>query len=89
MTDDGWHHVAAVLENDGTPNLNEVKLYVDGVEEAVPGGGVAINTLYSKNVKIGVYGSSAKYFKGLIDDVRIYDRALTEAEIQVLAAMGD
>ena len=88
LTDGAWHHVAAVLDNDGSPNLNEIKLYVDGTEEAVPITSIAICTSYSDVVKIGVYGTTAKYFNGLIDDVRIYDRALSEAEIQVLAAMG-
>ena len=89
ITDGIWHHVAAVLDNDESPNLDEVKLYVDGTEEAVPGTSVAINTVYSKNVKIGVYGSTARYFNGWLDDVRIYSRALTEAEIQALAGMGN
>ena len=89
LTDGAWHHVAAVLDNDGSPNLNEVKLYVDGTEEAVPVTSVAINTIYSWKVKIGVYGPTARYFEGLIDDVRIYDRPLSEAEIQALAGMGN
>ena len=33
ICDDQWHHVAAVLENDGSPNVNEIRLYVDGVED--------------------------------------------------------
>ena len=89
LTDGAWHHVAAVLDNDGSPNLTEIKLYVDGVEEAVPGTSVAINTVYSVRVKIGVFGSTANYFNGWLDDVRIYSRALSEAEIQALAEMGD
>jgi hypothetical protein len=89
LTDGAWHHVAAVLDNDGSPALNEIKLYVDGTEEAVPGGSVEICTSYTNNVKIGVYGDTANYFNGWLDDVRIYDRALTEPEIQALAAMGD
>ena len=89
LTDGAWHHVAAVLENDGSPNLDEIKLYVDGIEDTEPFPGVPINTLYSKIVLIGVYGPTARYFEGLIDDVRIYDRVLTEAEIQALAEMGD
>ena len=89
LTDGQWHHVAAVLDNDGSPDLNEVKLYVDGLEEAVPGISVAISTSYSNKVKIGVYGSTANYFNGWLDDVRIYDRALTDPEIQTLAALGD
>jgi len=87
LTDGAWHHVAAVLDNDGSPNLNEIKLYVDGTEEAVPITSIAINTVYSDVVKIGIYGTTAKYFNGLIDDVRIYDRPLTQTDIDELADM--
>ena len=37
--------------------------------------------------QIGAYKSSYN-FKGIIDDVRIYDRALSAAEVQVLYNMG-
>jgi hypothetical protein len=30
LTDGNWHHVAAVLEDDGSPDISELKLYVDG-----------------------------------------------------------
>ena len=30
-----------------------------------------------------------EYFNGEFDDIRIYDRAVTEAEVQALHAMGD
>ena len=76
-----------MLENDGSPTLDEVKLYVDGTEEAVPGIATEINTILDNEVKIGVFSDTAKYFEGLIDDVRIYNRALSEAEVQALADM--
>lgn len=88
ITDGFWHHVAAVLENDGTPSLDEVKLYVDGTEEAVPGTATEINTILENEVKIGVFSDTAKYFEGLIDEVRIYSRALSQAEIDELFNMG-
>jgi len=31
VRDNQWHHVAAVLEDDGSPMSSEIKLYVDGV----------------------------------------------------------
>lgn len=34
------------------------------------------------------YGSWRYYFEGLIDDVRIYNRALSESEIQALFNEG-
>jgi hypothetical protein len=36
-------------------------------------------------VHVGVYYGLLRYFNGLIDDVRIYDRALSAAEIAALA----
>ncbi|MDL2121942.1 MAG: LamG domain-containing protein, partial [Deltaproteobacteria bacterium] len=38
--------------------------------------------------QIGANGKNNNYFKGLIDDVRIYDRALSAAEIEELADQG-
>lgn len=89
LTGGEWHHVACVLDNDGSPTLDEVKLYVDGVEEAVPGVTTVINTIIDNEVKIGVFSDTAKYFEGSIDEVMVYSRALSEGEVQELAAMGD
>ena len=86
VCDDQWHHVAVVLENDGTPNINEVKLYVDGVFDAPSSvGDKEINTVLGPDVKIGVWGGGQRFFEGLIDEVRIYDRPLSVDEIAVLA----
>ena len=30
IRDDQWHHVAAVLVDDGSPNVTEIALYLDG-----------------------------------------------------------
>jgi hypothetical protein len=30
VTDDQWHHIAAVLEDNGSVDVNDVMLYVDG-----------------------------------------------------------
>ena len=34
VTDGNWHHVAVTWENDGTPDILDSKLYVDGVLDA-------------------------------------------------------
>jgi len=78
--DDTWHHIAWVDE-DGT-----VRLYVDGVLD-----GGAFNytraTLDLNTTTIGgiLRATPSHWFTGMIDDVQIYNHALTEAE--VLAAM--
>jgi hypothetical protein len=85
VTDNQWHHVAAVLMNDGTPDVSEIKLYVDGQLQAVTvSSAQAINTVSAANVLIGAYdsaGAKGGYFNGLIDDVRIYSAALSQQQI--------
>jgi len=83
-TDDGqWHHVAAVVEEAELPNLHDdVKLYKDGEPAEIHDIGLLdlwpIDTGRDLDVRIG------RKFQGLIDDVRIYDRALSEDEINAL-----
>jgi hypothetical protein len=86
LRDNEWHHVAAVLE-DGDTDILDVKLYVDGVLEAVSAsvGPQQINTVSGDDVKIGVFAASSRYFYGQMDDVRIYDRGLSAGEILTMA----
>jgi len=73
----GWHHIAATF--DGI----EQNIYLDGklVSTVENTGEMNIN---SDPVYIGSNGSS-RYFNGLVDDVRIYDVALSVEEIEDLA----
>jgi len=89
LNDNTWHHVAAVLNNDGTPNVNEVRLYIDGVQQSTTSAALAIDTASLADVRIGAFTADVNeqpnmYFKGLLDDVRIYDYALSTAEILAL-----
>jgi hypothetical protein len=79
-----WVHVAAVLP-EGAGSTADVRLYVNGVRETEAVTAGAINTKAAAAFQIGA-DETGKYFTGLIDDVRIYDRALTAEEIA--AAMG-
>jgi len=81
--DDQWHHVAAVVKEAELPNLHDdVVLYKDGTVAEVHDIGLLdlwpIDTGSDLDVRIG------RQFKGLIDDVRIYNRVLSEDEIQAL-----
>ena len=79
--DGEWHHVAVVVEEDGSPNINEVRLYVDGSPDgpSFNESDRAIDTETWADVRIG------ELFNGAIDEVRIYDRALSAEEIDELA----
>ena len=81
--DDKWHHVAVVVEQAELPNLHDnVKLYKDGTRAEIHDIGMLdlwpIETGSDLDVTLG------RKFKGLIDDVRIYNRALSEDQINLL-----
>ena len=90
LADDEWHHVAVVLEDDGTPDVSETLLYVDGLSEATSAlQAKGVDTDPAGEVRIGLSAYHTSGFMGLIDEARIYDRALSEAEILSLAGMQD
>ena len=83
LADGEWHHTAVTFEDDGTPDIRDSLLYVDGQLEAIDGGAdQPVNTNVGGTVRIGLGPWAAgRSFNGLIDDVRIYDHALSADEI--------
>ena len=74
--DGSWMHAAATF--DGTT----MRLFIDGVEEAsLDAPGLTINA-NSLAMGIGAQSDGTRYFQGQMDDVRIYNRALSEGEIR-------
>jgi len=85
--DDGnWHYFAAVITTD-TLNAsgNQADIYMDGqlAQLQVDSYGYPYGSS-SKNWRIGTRAIPTAYFNGTIDDVSIYDRALSDEEIQTL-----
>ncbi len=81
--DDKWHHVAVVVKEAELPNLHDdVVLYRDGTIAEIHDIGLLdlwpIDTGGDLDVRIG------RGFEGLIDDVRIYDRVLSDEEVMAL-----
>ncbi len=72
-----WYHVA--LTYDGTA----VRLYVDGMlKTTTPYSGVPAQNTYP--VTIGrYYGGPGYYINGVIDEIKIYSRALTPEEVPI------
>ena len=91
LLDDAWHHVAVVVPETASPaTVGDMLLYIDGspVSTTATTPGTVINTSGDGQVKIGVFeynGAGLYYFDGLIDDVRVYNTALTESEINEIA----
>jgi hypothetical protein len=81
--DDKWHHVAAVVQKAELPNLHDdVKLYLDGAPAEIHDIGLLdlwpIQTGQDLPVRIG------RGFTGLMDDLRLYDRDLSDEEIAAI-----
>ncbi|MCF7973027.1 MAG: LamG domain-containing protein, partial [Phycisphaerae bacterium] len=86
LADDEWHHTAVVLEDDGTPDCSETRLYVDGLPETTAAiTSTAIDTDPTGVFRIGMATYDTVGFIGLIDEVRLYDRALSDGEVLSLA----
>jgi hypothetical protein len=82
FTLDAWYHVVNTFDN------GDVKFYMDGV---LVGEGAAESPLTGNDLsfKVAADSNGANLFLGIIDEVRVYNRALSEAEVgQNFAADG-
>jgi uncharacterized delta-60 repeat protein len=79
-----WSHVAFVFDDSN----DLVRLFVNGTETASDSETDSISYSRGTNTFIGAhgFGNSSFDFDGLIDDARIYERALSAGEINALAA---
>ena len=78
----GWHYIVMVIDGTGTPFA-----YRDGVQVSgnyAGTGAIAPTT----GVAIGGGDTTHRYFTGQIDDVRVYNRALSANEIASLYNAG-
>ncbi len=82
-----WTHVVVLW--DGTPNAGEA-IYVDGAAQQLF---YYYQTFQGTNIfnssqplRIGAKSNGGWWFPGVIDEVRLYDRALTSGEVALLYA---
>ena len=84
VNDNEWHHIAAVVPQDGA--IKDLTFYLDGeVDEyrTILNPDNKFNLTGTADVSIGRRATSDdRYFTGLIDDVRIYDKELSQQEIK-------
>ncbi|MFH1187102.1 MAG: DUF2341 domain-containing protein [Candidatus Levyibacteriota bacterium] len=78
LNDNTWHHV--IVERNG----NTVNLYVDGqLDKTQSNFFTGLNFNSASAVKIGLRDGS-RFFDGKIDEVRVYNRALSSGEVSAL-----
>lgn len=84
FSDGKWHHIAFVVEDAGDTIVN---IYMDGKpQEVIVGKGNKLDNFvpFVEPVYIGAANNRGKverHFPGVIDEVRIYDRPLSEDEV--------
>ncbi|MCD6371457.1 MAG: LamG domain-containing protein [Candidatus Aenigmarchaeota archaeon] len=81
-----WVHVVAIFYN-GVPSPSTVELWIDGEKQEISDclGTTSASRSVTSTLHIGKWAyTSGYYFSGIIDEVQIYNRALTEEEIKAL-----
>jgi hypothetical protein len=71
-----WTHVAVTYDG------SVLRHYFNGVLDRTTQVGCQVTNANSRQVRIAANGANGEVFNGSLDDVRIYDRVLTAAEIQ-------
>ena len=76
----GWHHACAVFAS-----ITSRSIYVDGVNQA--SNSTSVTVTGTDRIRIG-NGAKGIFPNGLIDEVRVYNRALSAEEIKRLYNLG-
>ena len=74
-----WHHVAVTVTKGDL-----VEFYIDGVAAGSSEQSTNFGVLNDEPVRIGGRKDGYSFFNGLLDDIRLYDRTLSAAQIQKL-----
>ena len=77
VADGNWHFVSVVAVRNG-----QAQLYVDGVADGAAQNMVGGNVSSNTPVRLGSTNLGTIWFKGTIDEVSIYNRALSLVDIQ-------
>lgn len=88
---DEWHHYVIIYDKTVSPELNEIKIYLDGnlvanVNCEIYNVSTTVNTQINQPIHFGrlFLANDGRYFKGCLDDFRLISRAITEAEVTEL-----
>lgn len=83
INDGNWHHLTATFN---TAN-GAMKLYVDGVLSGT-GTGAAFARTAPANFALGSVGGTAGFLNGSLDEARLYNKVLSQEEINRLVNTG-
>jgi hypothetical protein len=77
IADDNWHQFAVIIGSSG------INIFVDGLHDGPSGSSFSSSGNNFGRIGLGT-GYHCSYISGLIDDVRLYNRALSDSEIKAL-----
>ena len=82
-----WTHVVQVYDGTLTGDGNRLRAFINGIQRTIvfDASSVPSSTSSTGNGIIGNVRTLSRYWNGFIDDVRIYNRALSPNEIRTLA----
>ena len=83
VQDSQWHHVAGAMRQSGSDYIYSI--YVDGTLDSTATNAMGL-TATENGWAIGARYDGTWTYQGLVEDVRIYDRALSESEIAAIYA---
>lgn len=93
FSDGKWHHVACTFDGQETRSGGHVRIYMDGEFEAEDADPHRVKSINFRSVDPPVIGASNRagshhdFFVGEMDEVAVYDEALTPNEIRRLASI--
>ena len=79
ITAEQWYHVAVSVTKGGL-----VEFYIDGISAGSAEQVTNFGVLNDEPVRIGGRKDGYSFFNGILDDIRLYDRALSAVQIQKL-----
>jgi Concanavalin A-like lectin/glucanases superfamily len=86
VIDDQWHNIAITYDQSSG---GVVSIYVDGVFSSINLNASAWSWPVGQQIELGhSHDSHWKSYDGVLDDVRIYNRVLTDPEIALINASG-
>ena len=90
IADNTWTHIAVSVNFSAIATNSSIKMYINGTEDTSLTDGITTsfveNTLYNSSIGGTWNGAAGRLFAGSIDQVRIFNKALNQTEIDALYA---
>ena len=81
-----WVHVAFVVEGEG--GANQEYIYVNGVQKQARNSVWSKPTPANRRISLGIALTGGEWFYGKMDELSIYDTAMTQGEVEALYLAG-